>query len=292
MIVVRLLGGLGNQMFQYSAGLALALKHSVPLRLDTTSLLDRTPNSGAVFRGFDLDVFTITAQIAQRSEIPFWFRRHANGRLGRKVDRLRRQWFPHQGSERAYHADSRFHTFGPNTYLEGFWQSPAYFDHCRDAIKREFTLKDELPAVIREYCDHIRNADSVCLNVRRGDFVGSSFHGTMPIEYYSSALAIIGKRHDNPKVFVFSDDIEWCHNNLTLAYETVFMDHRYAGPKFSYYFALMQACKAFVIPNSSFAWWAAWLNSDIGKIVVAPKKWFQDSSRNTRDLIPATWIRI
>jgi hypothetical protein len=114
----------------------------------------------------------------------------------------------------------------------------------------------------------------------------------MSREYYLQALSFVTPVFPKPTLFVFSDDIEWCRRNLNLGFHTVFVDHSYAGPKFSHYFELMRACRAFVIPNSSFAWWAAWLNRDQNKIVVAPKAWFMEPSRDTRDLTPETWIRV
>jgi hypothetical protein len=138
----------------------------------------------------------------------------------------------------------------------------------------------------------LRKENSVCMHVRRGDFVGNRFHGTMPAEYYTSALSAIAPKFPKPKVFVFSDDIAWCERHLKFPFETMFMGHSYVGPKVSHYFALMKACKAFVISNSSFAWWAAWLGDDREKLVVAPKTWYLDSSKDTSDLTPSSWIRM
>src|ERR1700678_3461167 len=124
MIIVRLLGGLGNQMFQYSAGLALALKNRVSLKLDLTFLLDRTRQKDYVFRDFDLDMFAIRASAARVTEVPWWNRRHAGGRAGLEIDKLRRKLAPGRGTEIPGQVNPRFFEWGAGTYLEGFWQSP------------------------------------------------------------------------------------------------------------------------------------------------------------------------
>ena len=130
------------------------------------------------------------------------------------------------------------------------------------------------------------------MNVRRGDFVNNDFHGTMGLDYYLKSLDVLNSKLDAElKIFVFSDDIEWCIDNLKFDYATEFIGHSYKGVKFSSYLYLMQACKYFIIPNSSFAWWAAFLSDYSNKIVIAPKNWF-NNDLNTSDLIPDSWIRI
>ena len=196
-------------------------------------MLDRTPRPGHPFRGYDLEIFAIRASAASRSEVPPLFRRRGTGRAGLEIDKVRQRIVPHHGTERHYHFDARLLEAGPNTYLEGFWQSPRYFEGCEEAIREEFTFKEPVPPRILELCRQLRDADSVCINVRRGDFVGNHFHGTMPVEYYTKALSFVTPQYRDPKVFVFSDDIEWCRQQFTLPFETTFMDHSFAGPKFS-----------------------------------------------------------
>ena len=96
----------------------------------------------------------------------------------------------------------------------------------------------------------------------------------------------------NPTYFIFSDDIEWCENNFSFLNNVVFVTHEYAGKKFSSYLQLMINCKHYIIPNSTFAWWAVWLNKGKDKIVIAPNKWYTYYQFNLNDLIPSTWITL
>jgi hypothetical protein len=113
----------------------------------------------------------------------------------------------------------------------------------------------------------------------------------MGTDYISNAKKIVESKVENPHYFIFSDDVEWCKENIKFENMTL-VDHSYKGDRFSYYLQLMSNCKHFIIPNSSFAWWSAWLNTNQDKVVVAPKQWFTDSNINTNDLIPSSWIRI
>ena len=116
-----------------------------------------------------------------------------------------------------------------------------------------------------------------------------AFHGS---DYFKKAESILKGQIANPVYYVFSDEIEWCERHLKFDKETVFVSHDYAGQKFQDYLRLMTSCNHYIIPNSSFAWWAVWFNMNKDKIVIAPKMWFNDPSLNTTDLTPASWIRI
>jgi hypothetical protein len=138
---------------------------------------------------------------------------------------------------------------------------------------------------------NIRESNSVMINVRRADYLNTDFHGVFGMDYINSAVKIVESKVENPKYFIFSDDIEWCIENIDLPNMTI-VNHSYKGPKFSHYLQLMMNCKHFIIPNSSFAWWSACLNQNTDKIVIAPKRWFNRDDINTIDLIPDNWLRI
>lgn len=144
--------------------------------------------------------------------------------------------------------------------------------------------------------NQIVSSESICLNVRRGDYVTNPVinksHGVCGNEYYYKAIEKMNNYTEKPIIFIFSDDIPWCKENLNFEDPSVFVTHDYAGKKFEKYLKLMSLCKYFVIPNSSFGWWAAWLSGYPQKKVIAPQKWFPNPEINTIDLIPATWERI
>ncbi len=196
----------------------------------------------------------------------------------------------------------RFFQFDPNVlqssgniYLDGYWQSYKYFDDVKRKIEQEFSLKNKLLECSNELYNDILTSNAVCLNFRRTDFVTTNLHSSLIGEYgnyyYKKSIKFIADSIENPKFFVFSDDINWCKHNVQIDAPVIFVDHNHSGLKFYNYFKLMLACKHFIIPNSTFGWWAAWLSQNSNKIVVAPKIWFTDDTIDTSDLIPDTWFR-
>lgn len=294
MVVVKLMGGLGNQMFQYAVARSLSIENNTELKLDISFLLDRSPRPNFVFRDYDLGVFNIKARIAEASEVDIITRKSLLEKVMVKAGIRETKLY----REKYFHFDPQVMRLKPPIYLEGYWQSYLYFQNIADVIRKEFTLKDIIPYSIQQMAHKIRICnESVCLNVRRGDFVSNPeskrVHGVCDKNYYDRALAYLCRFLKKPNIFVFSDDIEWCQSQFKYDFPITFMMHEeFAGPKFSHYFYLMTQCHHFIIPNSTFAFWAAWYPENQNKIVVAPKNWFNNYSANTNNLIPASWIRI
>jgi tetratricopeptide (TPR) repeat protein len=170
----------------------------------------------------------------------------------------------------------------------------AFNINYANLIKNEFKFKDKIESSnphTLSLLTNIRESNSVMINVRRADYLNTDFHGVFGMDYINSAVKIVESKVENPKYFIFSDDIEWCIENIDLPNMTI-VNHSYKGPKFSHYLQLMMNCKHFIIPNSSFAWWSACLNQNTDKIVIAPKRWFNRDDINTIDLIPDNWLRI
>ncbi len=292
MIITRLSGGMGNQMFQYAAGRALALKHGVQLGLDLSFLLDRSARKHFTFRNFNLDVFNIEDHIVEPHQVPWQYRKHLRGVLGLYADTFRRRFLKSSGTEKHFTFDSSVLSLGPDAYLEGYWQSPKYFEDIKNIIRQDFTLKEILPEPVELLRKEINNNASVCVHIRRGDFVGNALHDVVSADYYGKAIACIEADQKVEKVYVFSDDIEWCKNNILFSQPTTFVGPEYAGKKAEGHLALMSACRHFVIANSSFSWWAAWLGDHPDKVVIAPARWFADPAIDTSDLLPEEWIRL
>lgn len=292
MIITRLSGGMGNQLFQYALGRALSLKYNTMLGLDIHDLLDRTPRPGFTFREYDLDLFNITAEIVPQSNVPRKYRSWGTGKVGLYINKLRRLLFGGKGRERGFTFQPEVLSLGSDAYLDGYWQSYKYFESIADTIRKDFTLKQSLPAHIQRLQTEIRSRQSVCLHVRRGDYVGNAYHEVVFKDYYYQALDVLEAKVVIEHIYVFSDDIAWCKDNLAFLHPATFVDDIYAGERASGHFALMQSCTHFVIPNSTFSWWAAWLGESKDKIVIAPKRWFGDSSIDTSNRIPPEWIRL
>ena len=179
-------------------------------------------------------------------------------------------------------------------YLIVYFAHIDYFQSISDILRKEFTLKNSLTNTLTlNMLEKIKQTNSVMLNVRRTDFVNNSFHGTMDVDYYNKAIEIINQKVENPNFFIFSDDIDWCNQNLSHIQNSTIVDHSFKGDRFGEYLELMKSCKHFIIPNSTFAFWAAYLSDNKDKIVIAPEKWFL-ADNPKQDLIceKLNWIKI
>lgn len=293
-VIAHLMGGLGNQMFQYAAGRALALRTATSLKLDLSGfgIGDR--------RRFELDSLPIQAAPATQEELAALgaagFARSA--RLVRLIGRLR-DWLRPSNSriyrERHFHFDPSVVNLQPPVYLFGHWQSERYFLDCIDAIRRELTPSMSFDAENAAMAARIDAVNAVSVHVRRGDYADNPatnrYHGTCTVDYYQRAVAYLSERIQAAHAFVFSDDHDWASRNLLFAIPTTFININGATEGFRD-MQLMLRCRHHVIANSSFSWWGAWLSPHAEKIVVAPRRWFRASTNDTRDLIPERWIRL
>ncbi len=283
---------MGNQMFQYALGKQLARQLGTEMKFDLTNLLYRNNPPGFVYRDYDLDVFRVEADFLQS---PALLRTVFNLRnrylsLGLRYVYLRKQ---------AVYKEPHFH-FDPSVLAapqegviyNGWWQSPRYFAGVEDKIRRDFQFSRPLLPESEALLARIRESNSICLNVRRTDFLQDAILNATNRAYFLRAADHLGRALSEPRFFIFSDDVAWCRENLGLDFPTEVVGHEHKGWKFGNYLRLMQACRHFIIPNSSFAWWAAWLNTGPEKTVVAPANWFTDPSIDTSDLVPATWLRM
>lgn len=279
-------------MFQYAFGKNLALKYNTILKLDTSFLLDRSPRSNFTFRDYDLDVFNIDEQIASEKEVNK-FTKRLNWRI---ADRILNKVIGFKSNfiiEPYFHFSKACFNAQDNCYLEGYWQAEQYFSAIKEELKNKYLVfKEPLSFQGANMLTQIENANSIAVNVRRGDFVNNPFHGTCSPEYYTQAAAIISGKVNNPHFFIFSDDLDWAKKNLIFSYPVTFVGEEYNGKKYQDKMRLMSACKHFIIPNSSFAWWSAWLNTGEDKIVIAPKIWFPVNKTDNQDIIPSKWITI
>jgi len=281
MIVVKLRGGLGNQMFQYAIGRNLALKNNTKLKLDVTEL------GQDKLRDYELDIFNISGSIASRLEMMF-IRKCSRGIISRILG-------PHcfyiQQKDRYF--DASILGKKGNIYLDGYWQSENYFKDIRNIIIKDFTIRCDPDKRNKSMLEKIENSNSVCIHVRRRDYISnkktSEVHGTCSLEYYHNAVKIIEKKVSNPTFFVFSDDLQWTKVNLKLKHPTYYVCINNTEKGYED-LRLMSNCKHFIVANSSFSWWGAWLSNNSDKIICAPKRWFV--SENEGDIIPKSWIRV
>ena len=288
MIITKLMGGLGNQMFQYAFGRRLAYERGVPLKLDLTWFSD-APNTGAdTVREYALDGWRIQASIAAAEDLSRLPARNGFlARLGLAPSRSIR--------ERDFAFNAEVLRAPSSAHLTGYWQSEKYFKGIRDTLLRDFTLAVPLCSHSAQIMPQLRELRPIALHVRRGDYahnrVTNAFHGLCSIEYYKEAAARIAEQVPDPAFLLFSDDLDWARDNLKLKWPTTYVQHDITcSPHQDMW--LMSHCSHHIIANSSYSWWGAWLCSNEDKIVIAPKRWFKDPKSNTDDLIPEGWTRI
>ncbi|MEI6019621.1 MAG: alpha-1,2-fucosyltransferase [Bacteroidota bacterium] len=289
MIVVKLIGGLGNQMFQYAAGKALAHRHGVSLKLDVTGF-DKATEGAYTQRHFELGCFKLQTEIATEAELKRFTRFEENRWL--RVAQRKMPWlfsntfFSESGSQ--FH--ETFLKLGANTYMNGYWQSELYFNDIRKILLQDFELNETMPKTLDHWFNKIQTINSVSMHVRRGDYVqlasANAFHGICSELYYQNALSKLQLDEKNVEIFVFSDDINWCKENLKFKTKTHFVDH---AEKACWDLFLMRHCKHNIIANSSFSWWAAWLNEHTNKRVFVPEYWFTNIKSDSIDILAHHW---
>jgi hypothetical protein len=290
MIVVKLLGGLGNQMFQYAFGRCLSVYHNTDLFLDITDL--KSKNVNHTYRNFSLDKFHIKATIAS-DELVKWQHGETNI-FQRALNKISHSGKLKVVSENKIHFDPEIEMPANNVYLSGYWQSPLYFNSIENIIRDDFRFSVPLSSYAESLLSKIRTGNSVSLHVRRGDYVTNpetnAYHGVSDLAYYNRAMELIRNKISNPVFYIFSDDPFWVEENFKLSESTILVS-KLQTVQFDD-LQLMSSCKHAIIANSSFSWWGAWLiNNNPDKIVIAPLKWYQNGSINTDDLFTKSTFR-
>ena len=291
-VISHIIGGLGNQMFQYAAGRALSLEYGVPLRLDVSGFAGY-----GLHQGFELQrVFNCPGEIAAEAEV--------RGILGWQYSSVIRRVVSRPGMaafRRKGFVVEPFFSYWPDicripkdSYLFGYWQSDKYFQAHAPVIRADFAFKSPLADKNAELGEQIGRENAISLHVRRGDYVKNpkttATHGLCSPEYYQSAIQYVIDRVERPSFYIFSDDPAWVRENMKIKYPSVYVDHNLGAESYND-MRLMSMCRHHIIANSSFSWWGAWLNSSTDKIVVAPKHWFA-IEKDAKDLLPQSWVRL
>ena len=298
-IYVELRGGLGNQMFQYAAGRAVSYSLGAPLRLDRTWYSGLRDDRQ---RKYELGVFPISAEIAQRGEtVPLRRQKETwPKRLQRHLMQRPRRDPPTFVAEPSFRYWPGIYSLQGPVLLSGYWQSPRYFDQIANLIRTELAFPALSSAPACAISAKISKSETgVAVHIRRGDYLSpehKELHGDCcSAEYYRRALDVLSPNGETLDLFLFSDDLDWVRENFeTGRHRSTLVDvsaHREAPHHDMHLMSLMQF---HIISNSTFSWWGAWLSQRSNKVVVAPKKWFRNHKDGTsaQDLIPSEWIRV
>jgi hypothetical protein len=292
MIISHIIGGLGNQMFQYALGRSRSLELDVPLKLHVSDFagygLHNGFELGHVFSGD----FLPAADDEVRSVLG-WRRSWACRRIliNRRAAALRG---PHLIVEPRFGYWPGIAETTDNCFLVGNWQSEKYFKNVESTIRADLNFRHPPNSRNQEWMSRIGDCQSVSLHVRRGDYATHArtraVLGILPLDYYRAAIDFVAGRTESPELFIFSDDIPWAREHLDIPFPCHYIDHN-KGPESYNDMRLMSVCRHHIIANSSFSWWGAWLNPAPDKIVVAPRRWFANGW-SIEDLIPAAWVSL
>jgi hypothetical protein len=288
-IIVRLYGGLGNQLFQYATARRVAHVNSTGLKLDISGF------ESYKLHAYSLGHLNIREQFASPEEIARINSPAFDHPITYALQKLLPYHKRNRATERHFHFDADILLLSKDVYLDGYWQSEKYFQDIEGLLREEFTVKSALDPVSIALSEQIRTVPAVSLHIRRRDYVSDpvtqQIHGVCSLDYYAAAIAKLSERVEDPYFFVFSDDPQWAQANLKLEHPTTFVTHN--GPDKNYEdLRLMSLCHHHIIANSTFSWWGAWLGVNPEKIVIAPEKWFRTPDRDSSDIIPGTWQRI
>lgn len=267
MIIVRILGGLGNQMFQYAYAKAMQ-NQGYNVKLDISKFIKYRLHGG-----YHLDNYKIDLKNANSFSTTL-------GKLGIKKSI----------KEKNLLFDEELKSLKGNEYLKGYFQTEKYFKEIRCVLLDQFSIKSELSTSTKKIHKKIKSIENTCsLHIRRGDYISdkkaNSVHGTCDLVYYENAMKLINKKYKNTHFFVFSDDIFWAKENLKIE-NAIYIDHKTIPHEDLY---LMSLCKHNITANSSFSWWGAWLNKNDNKTIIAPKQWFVDKKN---EVACQNWIKI
>ncbi len=290
MIIVKLKGGLGNQMFQYAIGRRMAVINKAKLKLDLTwfeNVGNDTP------RNYELKHYRIEEDFASKDEIRELKR--GTGWGMKNYRRVEKKFVPLKWRKYITESTNSFNAdvlqLKDNIYLDGVWASHKYFQDVNEVILKEFQLRNSSNEANLIMTKDIESCNSISIHVRRGDYVSNpitnQYHGLCSIEYYKLAISKITKLIKEPIFYLFSDDPLWVKDNLRIDFPVVYVTHNTSEHGHED-LKLMQFCKHNIIANSSFSWWAAWLNKNPNKIIFAPSKWSNNIS-NSKFFLPNDW---
>lgn len=269
MIIVRVTGGLGNQMFQYAMYKSLENKGKL-VKLDSKSFYETKKEHN----GYELErIFDIKPNKPTKEDLEKFDENNIS-----TLFKIKRKLF----GDKKFVYDTKEYVFNKdvyklkNSYLNGYWQSIKYFEGIENDIKKDFRFKNQLDNKNLEILNEIENSNSISIHIRRGDYMSPenyNMYGCIATPtYYKKAIKVIEEKVENPTFFVFSNDMDWVKKNIQINSRVFYIDINSGNGSYKD-MQLMSNCKHNIIANSSFSWWGAWLNENKNKIVVAPKKW-------------------
>ncbi|MFN5387449.1 MAG: alpha-1,2-fucosyltransferase [Bacteroidota bacterium] len=296
MVVTRIQGGMGNQMFQYAIGLANAKRLNTSLYIDDSLLQVKLDFEHAVYRNYELRYFNIEGHLADR-QIIHQFNFTGNEGFFENI------WLkikfkikpPINIIQKGNEIEPSYLCAENNSCFVGRWQSEVFFkDHAKE-VKNAFSIKEEYLKTSREAIKLFQDKPLCAIHVRRGDYVSNPFYaahlGALPYSYYLEGMRMIREKFPEVRFLVFSNDYLWCREVFRSTEALMAKDFMPDAGAIEE-FAAMTLIPHHIISNSTFSWWAAWLAEKESSMVVAPAHWAKTSQFTPMEIIPSRWINI
>lgn len=282
--IVKFLGGLGNQMFQYAFFLSLEKCYG-KVKADLTGF-----GEYRLHHGFELaKVFGVAMEQATPFELRIYTSQQRDW-LTRKLRRIYGTKGAEYDEQEEFAFDTGIYEDASPRHFWGYWQHHQYVQLVEDKLRKAFVFKEPLDKRNEDCVQTLAAHETVAVHVRRGDYLNHpSLGGICDLSYYQQGLQILEEKLDNPLYVFFSNDMTWCKDNLNVK-NAVYVDWN-KGEQSYRDMQLMGCCNHYIIANSSFSWWGAWLNPNPNKLVVSPKKWVNDEA-DPAALIHPQWIRL
>jgi len=292
-LIVKLVGGLGNQMFQYAAARAASCRTKIPFKLDITFYKKSN------LRSYRLNHFNIIENIATEDDIKRFIIPSKRKTLQYCNYIIKKKIFCSNSFRRIKQISTKYcqdiFNIKGSSYITGYWQSEKYFIDKTEIIRKELTVKNEPDEKNSKYLKFINETNSVSLHIRRGDYAYNpeayKTYGLLDLDYYTKAIEYISDRVKRINIFAFSDDISWVKKEIKTRFPIYYIDFNGADKDYED-LRLMYNCKHHIIANSSFSWWGAWLSDNPRKIVIAPMNWYAKRDINSEDIYGNNWIRL
>ncbi|MBD1393296.1 alpha-1,2-fucosyltransferase [Mucilaginibacter glaciei] len=296
MIISKVISGLGNQLFQYALARQIAIKNNDDLKLDISFYESQN------LRNYTLNYYNIKAAIATRTDVEKVIGLYEQTSPYARLHCTAERYLPKQ--YKRFYKEAQWWGYEPNVFkikgdvfLEGYWQHYKYFQNIQPQIFDELNLTNAVGindyAIYRQVKQDER---SVSLHIRRGDYLtdtdANKLMGILPLQYYRDAIGYISERLADPQFYIFSDDLDWARDNLTIDAPVNFVDID-NGKKDYIELAVMSACRHNILANSSFSWWGAFLNQNRDKIVISPRDWIKQPEINNRTYLQLPgWVKM
>lgn len=286
MKIIRVIGGLGNQMFQYAFYLSL-LKKDKDCAIDILQM-----ENYKLHNGYELQsIFQIQPNVASLKDVKKLSLNRKNNFISKVLRKTLRKKRSEYLEKENFTFDKGVYGLEGDVYLQGYWQNEKYFENIRKEVLETFSFNKPLDNKNETILRRILNSNSVSIHVRRGDYLKhEELLNICTLDYYLNAINYFKNKEEIPIFYIFSNDIEWCKENFkTMNINCEYIDWNRGNDSYKD-MQLMSNCKHNIIANSSFSWWGAWLNQNLYKIVITPSKWTNKTDRV--DIIPENWIKM